>query len=735
MSAPGPSKDSRSYWAAEPDPKIAAANIAERVLRYRVWLNETGRAGRMRRGFNTMYGRSPDGEGDTSRTGQSGEQGEYVDVTLNNYATLVTQVTVRTTSNKPAFKAIATNADSKSIEQAAFGQGLLEYYGNTHSIADRDWEMVEVGNICSEGWEIFGWDATAGKNLTDFADEPAVNEGDLEVHSTTPFRVAYDPDAESIDRLKWGAFKRRYNRFDLATSLDSKNPDAAQKLRDMTGDTAIGEREWDAGEDDLDASGHNLPASADLVWVWEFRHLPTPALPNGRLLRFVTSECVVYDSFEVTQGEDGAPTLEDHGYPYSGDDLHMYRYCPATVVGSIAGHASSFDLLGLQELKDTVATQAATAANAGGITNLWTPLGDKPSVSSVAGAMNFLQSKVKPEVLQGVELSPQIPAFDAMLDQNMQNRMGESDVSMGNVPRGMPGNLAALLEAKTVQYNSRGQASYAHVLERSRTGMLKLLKRFAKSPRVAVLGGIAKGFEHKEWSAKDLEGVDRFVVEAVSPLNQTYAGKCEAAKELLQHNLITKEEYLAVRESGRLEPAFEGSVAMENGVRKEAQMLVKGIDLAPVNVGESFKARMPVFVDDGKPHIRPLIYDKHWLHIIEDLGAVASPSERDDGKIAAAVMGVVEERIRLMKLVDPVMLAVLKYPPEIAQAIMTAQNPMMGMPTDGTKPPKPSGTDAPKQPEVGGLPPGAPRISAPKPARPPPNPLTGEQAPSPHEAA
>lgn len=730
MSAPKASQDSRTYWAAEPNSERAAANAIERIKRYREWLKTTDRESRMRRGWSTMYGRSPDGSGDTSRTSASGDQGEYVETTLNNYATLVTQVTVRTTANKPGFKAIATNADSASMEQASFAQGLLEYYSNTHAIADRDWEMVEIGNITSEGWEIFGWDSTAGKNLTDFSDEGAVREGEVEVHATTPFRVAYDPDSESIDRLKWGAFKRRYNRFDLAKAAEERgNVELANKLRDFS------EAKREEDDEDLDLKMKLETTTSDLIWVWELRHLHTPALPNGRLLRFVNAEMVLLDSLETL--EDGS--VKDHGYPYDPDQLHMHRYCPATVVGSIAGHAPSFDLLGLQELKDTVATQAATAANAGGITNLWTQTGDKPTVSSVAGAMNFLQSKVKPEVLKGVELSPQIPEFDRMLDQNMQARMGESDVSMGNVPKGMPGNLAALLEAKTVQYNSRGQASYAHVLERSRTGLLKLLKRFANSKRVAVLGGIAKGFEHKTWTAADLSGVDRFVVEAVSPLNQTYAGKCEAAKEMLANNLITKEEYLLVRETGRLEPTFEGPASMEMGIRKEKQMLTQGIGLAPIDVNASMEASatagkpMPVFKDDGQPHIRPLIYDKHWLHIIEDLGAVASPAARDDGKISTAVMGVVEERVRLMGLVSPIMMAVLEYPERIQQAVMMAQNPMGMMPTSGTPPPKPGATDA-TQPPVEGLPDGSPPIAKPKPAKPPANPLTGEQAPSPVEA-
>ena len=680
-----------------------------------------------------MYGRAPDGQGDTSRTGQSGEQGEYVDVTLNRYATLVNQSVVRTTAEKPAFRAIATNADSASLEQASFGQGLLEYYSNTHSVADRDWEMVEIGVICSEGWEIYGWDATAGKNITDFTDEAALNEGDVEVHATTPFRVAYDPDAESIDRLKWAAYKRRYNRFDLAMSVeargDATSVATAQKLRDMTADDGLRD-DFGAGASDMDldmdmGAGRYTTAagaSADLVWIWELRHLPSPALPNGRLLRFASGDCVVYDG----------------AYPYAADDLHMYRFSPATVVGSIAGHAPSFDLIGLQELKDTVATQAATAANAGGITNLWSRTGDKPSLSQVVGSMNFFQSANKPEKIDGVELSPQIPAFDAMLDENMQSRMGESDVSMGDVPRGMPGNLAALLEAKTVQYASRSQASYAHVLERSRTGILKLLQRFANSERVAVIGGISGDYEHKTWSSKDLRGMDRFIVESVSPISQSYAGRVDSARELLEHGEITAQQYLLMKETGRLEPVFEGKLATEMGIRKERQMLAKGIGLSPVDAAESFRKGLPVFVDDGKQHVRPLIYDKHWLHILEDLSALAAPEARDDVTVTVAVLGVVEERVRLMRLVDPVMLAVLGYPPEIQQAItMSEMSEMPGRMGPSAAPapggPDESGDTSAPRAGIQGLPSGAPSISAPKPAKPPRDPITGAQAPSPVE--
>lgn len=757
-----PSRDSTQYWAAELDSGPAAANVIERIRRYRRWLKESGRANRMTRSWRTYYGFAPDGTGDTSRTSQSGEQGEYVDVTTNDFATLVTQTAVLTTQNKPGLHAIATNADFDSLAQTEFAQGLLESYDKKHAVQDRDFETVVTGLLSSEGWEIEGWDATGGKSLTDFVDAPALNEGDIRIHSTTPFRVAYDFDAQDIDSLQWIAFKRRYNRFDLAKTIEASKPDVAEKLRAMSTDSTAKEfadGEGDGFEVNRHAGVTTRESSGDLVWIWEFRHLPSPALPNGRLMRFASDECVLFDSIEVVVDADGAPvldvdgnqTVKDHGYPYS--ELHAQRFSPDTMVGSIAGHTAAFDMLGLQELVDTMATMGASAANAGGITNMWTQSGDKPEPSGLIGGMNFIQSKTKPEILKGIELSPQVAIFEEFVMKRMMRRLGQSDVSMGEVPKGMPGNLAALLEAKTVQYHSRGQASYAQMIERRATSTLKILQKFAKTDRVAVIGGKANEWKYKSWKDSDIKGVDRFVVESISPLLQSYAGKQTVADKLLDKGLIQDgRQYITLVTTGEFEPLVDSVDANLMRIRKEKEMLQEGIGLPPIDVNASFAASqkasqaagktvsVPVFIDppqgkDGKvpPCIRPFIYDQHWLDIPEYLAVAAMPMARDKPEIVAAVTGVIEEKIRLMKQIDPVMLAVLKCPPEVAAAISMAQMPppMLGMPPDGTQPPAPgqsSGSKPPKQAPAPGLPSGAPPIA---PARPPKDPLTGVQAPSP----
>ncbi len=734
-----PTSDPTRYFAAEPDSERAAANIVEKIRRYRRWLKDTGAAQRMVRSFRTYYGYGPDGMGDTSQTSQAGEQGEYVDTTTNDYATLVTQTAVLTTQNKPALHAIATNGDYDSMAQTEFAQGLLEFYDKKHSIIDRNFETVMVGLIAREGWQIRAWDSTLGKSLTDFVPGQPTHEGDLRVMTGTPFRCAYDPDTQDVDSLGWFAFKRRCNRFDLEAGIRERDPETADKLLAISSDEAA--KLFDDTEGDGFELERNTSATrdthSDLVWVWEFRHLPSPALKNGRLVRFVSPECVLFDSIEQ---DPVTGDIQDHGYPYSG--LHAERFTPDMIIGSIAGHTPCFDLLGLQELMDTIATQMASAANAGGLQNLWTQEGDKLRVDQTVGSMNFLQSKMKPERMEGVAIDPQLAPIEEFFTKRMMRRLGQSDVSMGDVPKGMPGNLAALLEAKTVQYHSRGQASYAQMIERGATSTLKILQRFANTERVAVIGGKANDWQYKSWTTKDISGVDRFVVESVSPLSQSYAGKMDAADKLMEHGMFDGDPkgYLLLRETGRFEPLLDSAESNLMRIRKEKEMLQKGIGLPPVDPKASFLASqqaggkpMPVFADDGQPHIRPFIYDKHWIDIPEYLAVVDMPMARDKPEITAAVTGVISEKIRLMKQIDPIMLAVLKCPPEVAQAIAMAQMPppMPGMPPDATQPGNPgasSGTPPPKQAPAPGLPSGAPPIA---PAKPPRNPLDGTQAPSP----
>ena len=722
------SETNRRYWAAEPEPEKFASGLSQRVKDFRKSLEESGRSYRAARSVRAFYGWAPDGLGDTAQVKAAGKQGEVADLTTNDFAALVQQTVVMITSQRPTFKAVAANTDFSSMAQAQLADGLLEFYDRQFNLADREHEITLGGVLASEAWAVQGWDQTAGAEQ---GVEPvtlpngeeglkAINQGEPYLWTVPMWDCAYEAELPDPAAMRWFAFRRKFSRHDLAAAFPTYSDEI---LRAPPGDYT--------GEDWQDIDSKVLPGqnpiskrSNDMVTVWEFRHLPSPALPPGRLVRVLNARCVLYDSMrEDAQGRMGA-------YPY--DILHAERLVPEVVVGGIAGHSSHFDLLGLQESLDMVARMAATAAQAGGVTNMWSPPGDIPQVAEVASGMNFIVSVTRPEPIKGPQLDPQAVAFADMCIQRQRRRIGLNDVALGEPTKGMPASLAALLQAQAIQFHSRLQSSYQRLIEATRTGLLKLLKKFASAPRTAIIAGKANSWALKEWQSKDIEGVDRVVVEAINPLMRTQAGRMSFAELMLQHNLIRDpKQILTLIATGRLEPTYQPEEANNMRVDKEKEMLMRGVGPPPIDPVASLPnpanpSGFPVFVDDGQEHIWPMISDPHWSDIPQYLSVAQSPEGRSGPAGAAmvkAVTSLVQIKLLMWRSMDPALIAVQggqPCPPQFAP-------PPMPPPTkgDGNGPVPNAGDAKPvKNPQLEG----APSIPLPKP---PTNPITGERPPAP----
>ncbi|MCX6950630.1 MAG: hypothetical protein NTV51_00340, partial [Verrucomicrobia bacterium] len=313
------------------------------------------------------------------------------------------------------------------MAQAQLGDALLEYYDRKLTLADREHEITLGGVLASEAWAVQGWDRTAGEEqgvepVTDDNGKEvlrSINQGEPYLWCCPLWDVAYEDQLPDTAAMRWFAFRRKFSRHDLAASFPTY---ATEILAAPPGDYT--------GEDWQDIDSKVLPGqnpvskrSQDLVTVWEFRHIPSPGLPPGRLVRVLNAKCVLYDSMrEDASGQLGA-------YPY--DSLHAEPLKPETVVGGIGGHSPHFDLLGLQESLDMVARMAATATQAGGVSNMWCPPGDIPVVSEVAAGMNLIVSVNMPMPMKGPQLDPQAVAFAGMVVDLMRRRIGLNDVALG----------------------------------------------------------------------------------------------------------------------------------------------------------------------------------------------------------------------------------------------------------------------------------------------------------------
>ena len=692
------------YWAALVDSADCVSEIQKRIEDYRAGLTESGRAQRMTRAWNANYGLSPDGNKTTSALTPAGEEGQILNLAVNHFAALATQAVVLTTSARPAFKAIATNSDSTSLAQTHLADGLNSYYERDLGLAEKEVQVVRNAVLLSSGFLSIGWNPSLGKEYAVGEDGKALREGDLEFAVHTPFDVAFDETSQDFDALKWCCIRKRESRWELAATY----PHLADEIIRHGDTVGMG------GQTEFATTRTRQQAESDTVWVWEFRHKPTAALPDGRLIRFLSADCVLFDTVERNElGE-----VVSHGYPY--DDLALYGMVAEDKAGTMEGYTPFFDLTSLQEVVDMVASAAATNINVGAVNNLWTPPTSNLSPIDLSGGMKWLRSETKPEVVNLAKVSGDAMQFAAECIRWMRQRVALNDVVMGEPSNGMPAQAMALLHAQAIQFHSKLQQNYQRMVERVRTGMLRVLKRYANTQRVALITGKSSEWALREFKAQDLEGVDRFVVEAVNPASKTFAMRLQMAHDFLERGLITPEQYLQILDTGRLEVATEARQANQVRLQKEKELLQKGIGLPPVDASGEFIA-------DGQQHLRPLISDPHWADIPEYLAVLSSPEARDNPQLVKAVTEAVQYKVDLWRQQDPVFQQVLGGGPP-APPMAGA---LGGMPRP---PPLPSGDtkDAgagQSQSPLTGLQQSSPGINLPKMPQPPKNPITGEQQP------
>lgn len=617
---------SDQYFAI--DPKVE--DFEEKIDEYFKSMSAIGWDRMIEKSYAYYYGR---GENGTSHTiTPSGSQGELSEIMSNEFRSFLRYMLTLVTSERPAFDVRAMNTDYKSVSQAIVGEQVLEFYLRHKKLENTLKSACEKALWAGEGFIGIDWDVQAGEAFGVDPEGGMVMKGDVKYSTYSPFQVIRDPFATDHN-YDWVILVDYQSKYDLAAQF----PEAKQDLIN----TSLS-----------DHSKHlkfGIPnqIKTDKIPVFTFYHRKSPALPQGRWVKFAAER-----------------VLAEGALPF--EEIPLYRVAPGDVENFVFGYSAAFDILGLQDVNDDLLSAAVT--NSRNYSRQLIAVDRDAGVNHRAltegssilemdlGTDGDVSKKIMP-----LQLTATSPETYNLLDRvvgRMEKYTGINEVIRGEPsPNLRSGNALALIAAQAIKFNSGLQQSYNILLEDVGTSTLRFLKQFAKAPRFFRVVGKNNRSMLDQFSSDDLEGVDRVDVQRASALTATTAGRIELADNLLKNQLIKRpEQYIAVLETGRLDPLIESERSQLLNIKSENEML-----------------------QDGTQPIA-ILTDNHSLHIREHLAVLDDPEARMDESVRNATLAHVAEHKDLWLQCPIEYLAATNQPPPPAPPMPPPGAPPMSGP-------------------------------------------------------
>jgi len=599
------------YFAAK-DSNAVASILDSKVQNWSNSIESNGFLEKLRSCFMAYHGAYYSDTGSGHQVTFAGEQGELVNLPVNQWRNIATHMLVMTVSNRPALDCRATNTDYKSLVQTYLANSILDYYLREKKVEGYLKQAVEYAIVYGSGFVVMEWDATKGE-IVDYIEETKTKifEGDIIFENLSPFDVMFDGTKETGNH-DWVLIRRWKNKYDLA----AKYPEFADEIKSLQTKSEL--QRFRLGIS-------TLLDTTDDVAIMEFYHNRTDCMPDGRYMMFVSSDIV----------------LQDVAMPYR--TLPVFRIAPSNIHGTPHGYTPMFDLLPLQEILNSLYSTVATNQNAFGVQNVLNPRGTDIAVNQLAGGLNIIDYNAaagKPEPLNLTSTPAEVFRFIQMIEQSMETLSGVNSVARGQPEASLKsGTALALVQSMALQFMSGLQQSYVELVESIGTAIIKMLQDFAHTPRIVAIAGKTNRAYMKEFTSQDISNISRVVVDIGNPLARTTAGRVQMAEQLLQYQQIDAAQYVNLINTGNLNAITENIVHESLLIRAENEALIDG------------EPQQAIFTEDHQKHI-----DGHRSVLFD-------PELKKDADLVLRVQHHIQEHIELLRTTDPGTLQMLKQAP------------------------------------------------------------------------
>ncbi len=602
-------KDDREEYFAKKDPKDTAFVLLQKSRTFFNVLESNQYLEKLRKMWKAYYGAYNNSSGSGHVIEYTGEQGEFTALPVNHFANLARHIYVMITTNRPVMEARAVNTDYKSLSQTYLANSILDYYMREKRLEDALKQAAEMAVVLGSGFIKLEWNATAGEAYDVDPDTGQFNyEGEIEFTNLSPMDVIVDGTKESWNN-EWIMTRSRENRFNLM----AKYPEYADKIKSLPAINQINNYILRLFSND----------DTDDVFIYEFFHKRTEAMPDGRYMLFLDDQIILLDT----------------KMPYR--DLPVFRISAQDIMGTPYGYSPMFDIFPLQEGINALYSTILTNQNAFGVQNVFVPRNANIAFNNLEGGLNIIEGDAKPEALNLTSTPAETFQFLQMLEKTAETISGISSVARGNPEASLKsGTALALVQSMSLQFISGLQQSYVKLIEDVGTSVINILKDFSTAPKVIAMVGKNNRPYLKEFTGESISAINRVVVDVGNPLSRTIAGRVQMAEQLLQMKLLkSPEQYMQILNTGKLESAMEGEMSELLLIKSENEKMLDG----------------------ENPITSPL--DQHRLHIQEHKAVLADPELRNDQMMVRNVMDHISQHLDMLRNTDPDLLNLIGEQP------------------------------------------------------------------------
>lgn len=663
-----------TYWAAEQDTDKLLKALDDRLDRWYEYVRISNLLDLWQTAHQATYAGFRSG----GALGVAGANAEYTVLRVNHFNNLKQHILTMVTGQRQYFEAKATNADHKSQMQAIIATSLVETVMRDKDLEGISQTVVDHALSYGEGWAYKEWDFEAGDVTAESPEGKSEKSGDILYHALHPLDVARDPTRTSAEGYDWLITRTPGNRYDILAEYGGKNGEHKEAILG-----APSRNECEEKRPNLVSVSQLTQFESDEIWIYTFFHRKCPALPKGRLVRFISPSMALSDDDLLYQ------------------EMPLYRMASQEIVGTALGYSGCIDLLALQQALNAIVSTVTTNLAAFGVQNIWAQEGTQFHVEDLKGGLKLITGgQTKPESIDLISIKPEVLKFVELLERWLETLSGVNSVARGNPEASLKsGSALALVQSQAIQFVGLVQKAYIRFLEKIATGTVKDFQKFADEPYVITITGKDKAQNIREFTKDDLSEISRIQIQVGNPLSGTIAGRVNMVEQMGNMGLIkTPEAYHQVVSTGRMEPATESSQADMLLIKSENEALSQGKE------------------------VHAIAFEDHVAHMKEHMSVLASPAAREAPEVLKVSLAHLFEHATMWRQVPPDLLMALGIKPpapqqpgqpgpggpgglEAAMNNQQEQQQNLGPDTGATQPPAqpgqpPAGSDMPRQPNM-----------------------------------